>query len=183
VAVWFDEFRLHRVSVGVVHVDALDSTDVILKLLQGTRTDVIFLSGASFAGFNIVDCRSVHDRLRVPVIIISREKPHNAAVKRALKKHFEDWKKRWGLVQDLGTIHTFAPKPSDESLHFEAVGISAARARRLIKAYCATSRVPEPIRVAGIMAKGLALAGRELSSGRHEIGDAESQRLKVHDGK
>jgi hypothetical protein len=73
-----------------------------------------------------------------------------------------------------------APKLSEEPLHFESIGISAAQARRIIRAYCVTSRVPEPIRVAGIMAKGLALAGRELLARRQEIGNAKLQRLKVH---
>jgi hypothetical protein len=169
--------------VGTVQVDGLDSTDVILHLLKGTQTDVIFLSGVSFAGFNIVDSRRLHNALHVPIIIVAREKPDNASVRRALKKHFTDWKRRWELVRTLGRIHAFASSQSEQPLHFEAVGIPAAQARKIIQAYCVTSRVPEPIRVAGIMAKGLALAGRDLGTCRHEVGDAEPERLKVHYGK
>ncbi len=137
---------------------------MILKLVSGARTDLIFLSGVSFAGFNIVDSKRLHGALRIPVIVISREKPNNASVKRALKKHFADWRIRWSYVQELGRIHRFAPKAAEQPLYFEALGISAADARRVIRAYCVTSRVPEPVRVAGIMAKGLALAGNELGS-------------------
>jgi endonuclease V-like protein UPF0215 family len=168
--------------MGVVQVDGLDSTDVILRLVKGTGAAVIFLSGASFAGFNIVDAQRLHNTLHIPIIVISREEPDNASVKRALKKHFRDWKIRWELIGKLGRIHAFAPMPSEQPLHFESVGISAAQARRIIRAYCVTSRVPEPIRVAGIMAKGLALVGRELPISRQEVGDAELQRLKVHYG-
>jgi endonuclease V-like protein UPF0215 family len=180
VAVWFDRLRLDRMRIGVVQVDQLDSTDVILTLLKGTRTDIIFLSGVSFAGFNIVDSKRLHDTLHIPVIIISREEPDNASVKGALKQHFTDWKTRWELIRRLGKIHAFAPKPSEQPLHFESVGIPAAQAKRIIQAYCVTSRVPEPIRVAGITAKGLGLVGGELPAGRHEVGNAELQRLKVH---
>jgi len=182
VAVCFDRLDFDEARMGVVQVDGLDSTDVILRLLKGTRAAVIFLSGASFAGFNIVDAQRLHNMLHIPIIIISREKPDNASVKRALKKHFTDWKTRWKLIRKLGRIHAFAPKPSEQPLHFESVGISATKARRIIRAYCVTSRVPEPIRVAGIIAKGLALAGRELPTRRQEVGDAELQRLKVHYG-
>jgi endonuclease V-like protein UPF0215 family len=182
VAVWFERLEFNNARIGVVKVDGLDSTDVILRLLRETRTTVALLSGASFAGFNIVDAQRLHNTLHIPIIIISREKPNNASVKRALKKHFTDWKTRWELIRKLGRIHAFAPKPSEQPLHFEAVGITAAQARRIIRAYCVTSRVPEPIRVAGIMAKGLALAGRELPARRQEIGNAELQRLKVHHG-
>jgi endonuclease V-like protein UPF0215 family len=169
--------------VGAVQLDGLDSTDVVLQLLKGTGTDLIFLSGVSFAGFNIVDARHLHNTLHIPIIIVAREKPDNASVRRALKKHFTDWKRRWELVRALGTIHAFSPKPSEQRLHFEAVGIPAAQARKVIQAYSVTSRVPEPIRVAGIIAKGLALAVGELRSRRHEVGNAKPERLKVHHGK
>ena len=183
VAVWFDRLWLESMRIGAVHVDGLDSTDVILRLLKGTRTNMIFLSGVSFAGFNIVDSRRLHNSLHIPIIIVAREKPDNASVRRALKKHFADWKRRWELVHTLGRIHAFAPKQSEQPLHFEAVGIPAAQARKVIQACCVTSRVPEPIRVAGIVAKGLALAGRELATCGHKVGDVKLQRLKIHYGK
>jgi len=164
VAVWFTGLRVDRVRVDVLQVDALDATDVILSLLARARTDIVFLSGVSFAGFNIVDCNRLHSTLHMPVIVVSREKPNNASVKRALKKHFADWKTRWGYVRRLGRIHQFASKPGEQPLYFEPVGISAADARRIIRAFCVTSRVPEPIRVAGIMAKGLGLAPNELTA-------------------
>lgn len=164
IAVWFNGLTIDNVRLSALHVDALDVTDVILQLVSRTRTDVIFLSGASFAGFNIVDSRRLYTSLRIPIIIVSREKPDNASVKRALKKHFADWKKRWALVRGLGKIHAFAPKASDQPLYFEAVGVSAAKARMIIRAYCVTSRVPEPIRVAGIVAKGLAVSGNDLAA-------------------
>jgi endonuclease V-like protein UPF0215 family len=182
IAVWFDRLKFDEVLIGVAQVDGLDSTDVILRLLKGKRTAVLFLSGASFAGFNIVDARRLHKTLHIPIIIISREKPDNASVKRALRKHFPDWKTRWELIRRLGRIHAFAPRPSEQPLHFESIGISPAQARRIILAYCVTSRVPEPVRVAGIMAKGLALTGRELPARRQQVGNAELQRLKVHYG-
>jgi hypothetical protein len=183
VAVWFKGLAIDRVRVSAVRVDGLDVTDAIVRLASQTRTDIVFLSGASFAGFNIADSRRLHSTLRAPIIIVSREKPNNASVRRALKKHFADWKTRWALMQQLGRIYWFAPKTSQQPLYFEAVGISAAKARMIMRAYSVTSRVPEPIRVAGIVAKGLALAGNELRGGRHEISDAESKRLKVHDRK
>ena len=180
VAVWFDQLRFDNIRIGVLEVDGLDSTNVILKLLRGTRTDIVFLSGITFAGFNIVDSTRLHNALHIPLIVVCREKPDNRSVKRALQKHFTDWEKRWELVRKFGRIYSFAPKPSEHPLHFEAVGISAAQAKKVISAYCATSRIPEPIRVAGIVAKGLGLAGAELNARRQEVGDAELQRLKVH---
>lgn len=182
-AVWFEGLAIDGVRLSAVRVDGLDVTDTIVQLTSKTRTDIVFLSGASFAGFNIVDSKRLYSALHVPIIVISREKPSNASVKYALKKHFADWKTRWAFIQGLGRIYSFAPRASEQPLYFEAVGVSAAKARMIIRAYCVTSRVPEPIRVAGIVAKGLALAGSELGGCRHEIGDAQFKRLKVHDRK
>jgi len=148
--------------IGVAQVDGVDTTDVILRLMSKRRADVVFLSGVSYAGFNIVDAGRLHRVLRVPVIIISRERPNNPSVRRALKKHFADWKMRWDLVRRLGGIHSYSPTSVDAPLYFEAIGISDIDAKKTIQTYCITSRVPEPIRVAGIVAKGLALTGNEL---------------------
>jgi len=160
--VWFRGLRIHDVRLGVLTVDGLDVTDTMVRLLRHEQPDIIFLSGASFAGFNIIDSKRLHGSLGIPTIVVSRDKPDNASVKLALKKHFADWRARWRLVRELGRIHAFAPVSEEEPLYFEAVGLSAVKAKRIIRAYCVTSRVPEPIRVAGLLAKGLAPAGREL---------------------
>jgi endonuclease V-like protein UPF0215 family len=162
VGVWFRGLQVHDIRIGALTVDGLDVTDAILRLLSRRQPDIIFLSGASFAGFNVIDSRMLHNTLGIPTILVSREKPDNASVRRALKKHFADWRIRWKLVRELGRIHTFAPISTEEPLYFEAVGVSAVKARTIIRAYCVTSRVPEPIRVAGLLAKGLAPAGSEL---------------------
>lgn len=178
--VWFLGLQIHDIRVGVLTVDGLDVTDTMLRLLRSKQPDLIFLSGASFAGFNIIDSKRLHTSLGIPAIVVSRDKPDNASVKHALKKHFADWRTRWRLVRELGRIHEFAPLSRQRPLYFEAVGLSAVKARRLIRAYCLTSRVPEPIRVAGLLAKGLAPAGRELHATRYEVRYAQLQGLQVH---
>ena len=175
---------LESVMTTEVEVDGTDATDKLVEMIQRSRyrdqIKAIMLDGIALAGFNIVDSTRLHNTLHTPIIVVCREKPDNLSVKRALQKHFTDWEKRWELVRKFGRIYSFAPKPSEQPLHFEAVGISAAHAKKVISAYCATSRIPEPIRVAGIVAKGLAISGAELNARRHEVGDAKLQRLKVH---
>ena len=52
--------------------------------------DAVMLAGVSFAGFNLVDPTLVFEEFSKPVIVISRTKPDNIAVKNALLQHFED---------------------------------------------------------------------------------------------
>jgi endonuclease V-like protein UPF0215 family len=113
------------------------------------------LSGVSFGGFNLISIKELAMRIRKPVIAVIRDKPNNQAVLAALRKHFPDWKQRWRIVRDAGHVHSCKPLAEEPRLYFEVKGTSAARAKALISSASRISRLPEPVRVAGLIAKGL----------------------------
>jgi len=127
----------------------------LIRLLKGFSFDAIFLSGVSFAGFNLIEPFRVCMAYRKPVIIISGRRPNNRSVRRALRLHFEDWKARWATIRKLGPIYSVRSCAAEPPLFFEVVGTSVDRARRLIKESAKLSRLPEPVRVVGLVAKGL----------------------------
>src|SRR5712692_8056360 len=96
--------HLKQVRSGWITVDGLDATDKALQLLKGWKRVPILLSGVIFAGFNLIDPRVLQKKFRVPVIIVVGSKPDNRAVKRALVKHFPDWKRRWDIIRSLGPL-------------------------------------------------------------------------------
>jgi len=151
---WIDDIR-----IGEITVDGLDATDILAKLLASWKFDAVLLSGVSFAGFNLIDAETIHKTFRKPVVIVSGDKPDNIAVKKALQKHFTDWEARWKIVKKLGRIYSVAPKVAEPPLYFEAVGLSAKSARLMIRALAVSSRLPEPIRVARLLARGLTRHG------------------------
>jgi len=154
-AVLLNEYWIDDIHVGEITVDGLDATEVLAKLLDQWEFDAIFLSGMSFAGFNLIDAEAISRRFGRPVIVVSGDRPDNMAVKKALQKHFTDWEARWKIIGKLGRIYSAAPAVAAPPLYFEAVGLSARSARLMIRALAVSSRLPEPIRVARLVARGL----------------------------
>ncbi len=147
--------HLQKICIARITVDGLDATEKALKLLKGWKLVPILLSGVTFAGFNLIDPHVLQRAYRVPIIIVVGSRPDNKAVKQALIKHFPDWKKRWSIISSLGPLRKVRTNPDEPSLYYEAFGCSARDARFLLKANCYVSRVPEPIRVARLLAGGL----------------------------
>jgi len=147
--------RIRAIRVGTIEVDGNDAADVLQELLRCLRYDLVMLSGISFGGFNLIDiCKLAHD-LRKPVIVISGDKPNNRAVRAALRGHFDDWEDRWRIVRSAGKLYSCKPLKSEPKLYFEVKGTKPKFARQVIAGNALISRLPEPIRVAGILARGL----------------------------
>jgi endonuclease V-like protein UPF0215 family len=155
VAVLFHDSMITAVRLGSIEVDGRDVNRVLNSLLKTLRFDVVMLSGISFGGFNLVDISELSRSTQRPVIAISREKPNNVAVRNALRKHFDDWAQRWRIVQKAGRLYALKPLSKEPQIYFEVKGASPSFAKKAIVSAAAISRLPEPIRVAGMCAKGL----------------------------
>jgi len=147
--------RIDDFQAGMITVDGLDATDKLVRMLCKLSFDAVMLAGVSFAGFNLVDPNVVFKRFNKPIVVISRTKPNNVAVKNALLLHFEDWKVRWSVFEKLGPIFEVVSMPKDPPVYVEAIGISIDWVTKLIRASATCCRVPEPIRVARLIARGL----------------------------
>jgi hypothetical protein len=90
-----------------------------------------------------------------PIIIISRTKPNNKTVKRALRAHFEDWETRWAIFEKLGPVHKTITLFGKRPVYLEAVYADVEWASQLICALAFWGRLPEPLRVARLIARGL----------------------------
>lgn len=156
-AVKLEGSHLTRVHAGWIDVDGMDATDRVLKLLSGFSFSncPILMAGVTFGGFNLIDPRRLQRTLRTPTIVVVRSRPDNIAVKRALVRHFPDWRRRWGIIGSLGMLRSVRTVASENPLFFEAFGCSSVDARRILKSWALVSRVPEPLRVAGLVARGL----------------------------
>src|SRR5213594_3181924 len=147
--------HLQKVHATRITVDGLDATEKALRLIRRWKPVPILLSGVTFAGFNLIDPHILHRSYRIPVIVVVGSRPDNRAVKRALVKHFPDWKRRWRIISSLGPLRTVRTSLGEPPIYFEFFGCSRREATSLLKAYSYISRLPEPIRVAGLVATGL----------------------------
>lgn len=155
VAVLLRRLRIEKVKITKITVDGLDATERLAKTIEEWDFKTVMLAGVSFAGFNIIDPTIIYAKFGNPVVVISRTKPNNKAVKRALKQHFGDWQTRWDIFKKLGSIYRIDVVAGLPSLYIETVGIRVERAKKMIEALSVFSRIPEPIRVARLIARGL----------------------------
>ncbi|MGB9740432.1 MAG: DUF99 family protein [Candidatus Bathyarchaeia archaeon] len=147
--------RIEDVRIVDVTVDGMDATAALIKMVEGWNFEAVLLAGISFAGFNVIDPAGIHERYGKPVIVISRTKPDNKSVKRALRRHFEDWKMRWEIFEKLGRVHEVKVLRNVEPVYIEILGEAVGWACELVRALSFCGRMPEPLRVARLIARGV----------------------------
>ena len=146
-------FELNDLKLVPITVDGLDASVNIVNILREWSPDVVFLGGATFAGFNVVDVEQVHETLGVPVIVYMKQYPDMEATLGALRKHFPDWKERWSRYEALGDIQRIE-FPDYPPAYFEVIGTSVENAEKFIRGSIKEDRNPEPLRLANLIAKG-----------------------------
>jgi endonuclease V-like protein UPF0215 family len=149
--------HLVKARVASITVDGLDATVLALRMLSSLPVQdfPILLAGATFAGFNIIDPRVLQRKFRIPTIVVIRSRPHNRAVKRALVTHFPDWKRRWRILSSLGPLRQTRTFQNEGPVFYESFGCADDEARGILRDWAYVSRIPEPLRVAGLVARGL----------------------------
>ena len=149
----------HIIKAGSrwISVDGTDGTPKALELLEALSFPKcpILLAGVTFGGFNLIDPRKIQSRFRTPTIVVIGSRPDNRAVKRALVRHFPDWKERWKVIRGLGPLRKARTVRNENPVFFESFGCSAKAARELILSWTLVTRAPEPLRVARLVARGL----------------------------
>lgn len=141
-----------------VKVDGNDATEKVIEMVKGCKFKdlrVIMLDGLGFAGFNLVDMERVFNETGLPVIVVVRKMPDFNKIKKALKNlhHAEFYNnciKKAGIPQKVET-------KKNKFIHIQFHGLSFKDAERIVKLSSTRSLIPEPIRVAHLIASGVAL--------------------------
>jgi len=147
---------LEGVMKTEVTVDGADSTERLVELVSKSRyrdqVKAVMLDGIALAGFNVVDIQSLFDELRIPIITVTRDRPDLEKMKSALKGHFEDWQRRYALISGLDLRPmTTEHKP----VYACALGIPWSEAVELVRTTTVRGVVPEPVRMAHLIASAL----------------------------
>ncbi|MCW4012450.1 MAG: DUF99 family protein [Candidatus Bathyarchaeota archaeon] len=158
---------IQDIRIGCITVDGLDATDVLLNNLKDWDYDVLILGGATFAGFNVVDVEYVYKVTGKPVIVYSPRMPDMEATLHALRKHFSDWEMRWSRYEALGELHECKIKDYPP-LYYEVVGESTSYAEKVLREQAINGRMPEAVRVADLIAKGVTPVFRGQVGSRYE---------------
>jgi endonuclease V-like protein UPF0215 family len=137
-------------------IDGDDATfvckDMIMKTKHKQQLRAVLLDGIAFGGFNVIDIEEIYNQTGVPVLTITRDKPDFDKIKSALKKNFTDWENRWNLISK-GKLHEI--KTKHNPIYVKCIGMDLDGAKEIIKLSTIRGVVPEPIRVAHLIASGI----------------------------
>jgi endonuclease V-like protein UPF0215 family len=147
---------------GVMHteitVDGFDATEKISSMITNSahfkQLRVVMLDGITLAGFNVVDIKALNEGTRLPVIVVTREKPNLTEIREALK-HLPKSEARWNVFLNAGEMSEVATRREEEKIYMQVAGISEVDAQRIVRLTSTRSNVPEALRVAHLIASGI----------------------------
>jgi endonuclease V-like protein UPF0215 family len=140
-----------------VTIDGMNATKVLINKINKSKhkdqLQVIMLKGVTIAGFNLVDIKELNRETHLPVIVVSRKKPNMEKIKKALR-NFKDFRKKWECIKHAGKINDLKIE-KNKNICFQFSGLKKEQAEEIILLTCTRSLIPEPLRVAHLIASGL----------------------------
>lgn len=139
-----------------VEVDGKDASDKLAEMINSSRykeqLKLVMLDGVALGGFNVVDINELHEKVGLPIVTITREKPNLKAMENALREHFENWRERLDIIKK-GELLPLETKHKPIFVKF--VGMEFEELKRIIELSTVRGALPEAIRVAHLIATGV----------------------------
>ncbi|MBI4143996.1 DUF99 family protein [Candidatus Woesearchaeota archaeon] len=132
-----------------VKVDGVDAAKQLVRLVRNTKfvPRVLMFKGVAFAGFNVVDFGLLYKRTGIPVIVVSRDDPLTYTLVPTLEKL--GFSKQLRIAKALPLPVTF------KNIWFQCFGLSDENAREILRITIKHSDIPEPLRIAHLIAQGV----------------------------
>ncbi|UCE86780.1 MAG: DUF99 family protein [Deltaproteobacteria bacterium] len=143
---------VEAVAITRFPVDGAGATEFLVDWIRGLRLHPtlqgIVLGGVTIAGLGVVDIEALSRSLQVPALVVTRRDPANHRLREAFEAA--------GLAERLAvverTARAFEAKPGVYLAH---AGIERDAALRLLRGMLRKSKLPEPLRVAHLIAAAL----------------------------
>ena len=136
-----------------VDVDGNDSTKNLIEMINKCKfkpqLQCIFLDGIAVGGFNIVDVKELSKKTSLPVVVVIRRMPDIKNIKKTLIKIKKQQKIK--LIQKAGNVVQIG------DIFVQLTGIDSEQAKKILKIVCTRSLIPEPLRLAHLIASGIVL--------------------------
>lgn len=153
VAVAYSALRLEGVLATRVRRDGADATTAIAERILSSQfashTRLLMMQGIALAGFNVVDIHGLHQATGIPVLVVARRAPSLPAIRSALLGRVRGGARKWALIEEAG------PMEPSAGLWVQRAGIALADAGAVIERLAVNGRIPEPLRVAHLIAGGV----------------------------
>jgi endonuclease V-like protein UPF0215 family len=150
----FSGLRLDGILSGHVRRDGANSTYRLSELITGSKfapqLQLVMLQGIAMGGFNVVDIHALHRLLNIPVLVVARRAPRMEAIKEALVKRVPGGRRKWALIERAG------PMEAVEGVFVQRAGLSLDEVSQVIRRFSIYGNIPEPLRMAHLIAGGMA---------------------------
>ena len=140
-----------------VTIDGNDATEVLVQMINGShfqkQLKLVMLDGVALGGFNVVDIHQAYKETGIPIATITRDEPDFSAIELALKKHFQDWEQRLKVMRKGRSVSI---PTKHKPIYVKYKGILKKELEEIIKISTVRGALPEPIRLAHVIASGVA---------------------------
>lgn len=149
-----DGFALTEITVG--GMDATDGVLELLKSLDRNDLNLIMLNGCVVAWFNVIDLTRLHEVASLPLICVTYEE--SEGLEKYFKEYFPgDWERRISIYErncrrQEALLHT------GYKVFLREVGLEFDDAVRLLNEFTLQGSVPEPLRLAKLLARTIHIA-------------------------
>jgi endonuclease V-like protein UPF0215 family len=171
--------RLDGVVSGRIRRDGADSTREMIRLVRESpfagHIRAILLQGIAVGGFNVVDVHALSENLGMPVLVVMRRPPDLTAVRQALfsdsptsRPRVRGAARKWRLIEHAGPIEELGASRRSlkrakvtgleegvPRLWLQRAGLTLEKARNVVQATTLHGNVPEPLRLAHLIAGGI----------------------------
>jgi len=155
IGVLYSDGRIRRIVHDKILIDGLNATRMIIDMAENlslySSNPVIMLDGITYAGFDIADPDKIYMETSIPVITFIQYPLDLERIKHALVKHFKDYQKRYDVIRRVYTRST-PLMTAWRVVRFYSVGLPIKEASTLLKKLMTYSPVPEPLRIAHMLA-------------------------------
>ena len=144
---WFDGLLTTK-----IRRDGWNATTNLIQMLKGSKflpqLRYAILDGIALGGFNIIDLDRFHLETGLKILVTVRKRPNLEAMKNAIS-HLGSPRKRMALLRTAGDIIPI------DNLYCNLKGMDIEEAKALLRLTCTRSHLPEPVRVAHLIAGGV----------------------------
>ncbi len=146
-----DGLSFTQVTVG--GIDATQQVITLLEKLHRQDINVIILNGCVISWFNVIDLQEVFQASSIPLICVTYD------ASEGLNKYFQElfpttWQQRLQIYQQNG-VRILVTLKTGKCVFTRYFGLSLAEVKGVLNKFTVFGAVPEPIRVARLLARTL----------------------------
>lgn len=171
-------YWLDGVISAQIRVDGFEATKAIAKMITNSahykQLRVIMLNGVTFGGFNIVDITELNELTKLPVIAVTRKKPDMNSIVKAIA-HLSKPDKRLKAISSAGQIMPVKTRKKGKNIYLQIAGISNGDAQKIATLTSTRSNLPEPLRVAHLVASGVSFSNGKTRKKFKSINQGKSE--------